>query len=72
MFSEKSAKAGIAFPKGFKAAGVKAGIKRQEASECENLAFAKITQIMRFKIDVLTLNCYYCIRKGGMRDAAAV
>ena len=51
---------------------VKAGIKRQEASECENLAFAKITQIMRFKIDVLTLNCYYCIRKGGMRDAAAV
>ena len=28
MFSEKSAKAGIAFPKGFKAAGVKAGIKK--------------------------------------------
>lgn len=51
---------------------VKADIKRQEASECENLVFAKIAQIMRFKIDVLTLNCYYCIRKGGMRDAAAV
>lgn len=51
---------------------VKAGIKRQEASECENIVFAKITQIMRFKIDVLTLNCYYCIRKGGMRDASAV
>jgi len=28
MFSEKSAKAGVTFPKGFKAAGVKAGIKK--------------------------------------------
>ena len=28
MFSEKSSKAGVAFPKGFKAAGVKAGIKK--------------------------------------------
>lgn len=28
MFSEKNAKAGVTFPKGFKAAGVKAGIKK--------------------------------------------
>ncbi|MBQ3853516.1 MAG: bifunctional glutamate N-acetyltransferase/amino-acid acetyltransferase ArgJ [Anaerovibrio sp.] len=28
MFSDKSAKAGVTFPKGFKAAGVKAGIKK--------------------------------------------
>ena len=28
MFSEKNAKAGVAFPRGFKAAGVKAGIKK--------------------------------------------
>lgn len=28
MFSDKNAKAGVAFPKGFKAAGVKAGIKK--------------------------------------------
>ena len=28
MFSEKSAAAGVTFPQGFKAAGVKAGIKK--------------------------------------------
>ena len=28
MFSEKMAKAGVTFPQGFKAAGVKAGIKK--------------------------------------------
>ena len=28
MFSEKNAAAGVTFPKGFKAAGVKAGIKK--------------------------------------------
>lgn len=32
MFSDEAAKKGITFPKGFTAAGIKAGIKRVEIS----------------------------------------